>query len=62
VTEKESWNRNSDAAFGFGTMFRVSKCFNRSKESHYIFFISSTRQHKNLKSIGVHAENNDKIL
>ncbi len=46
MREKESKNRNSDATFQ--TIFRISKCFYRSKHKHFIYFIFIKAADKNI--------------
>jgi hypothetical protein len=41
MTEKESRNRNSDAAFG--TKYRIGKCFPKRKQKLYIYFFFNSQ-------------------
>jgi hypothetical protein len=36
IAEKQSWNKNIDAASG--TTFKINKCFQRSKQRLYMYF------------------------
>jgi hypothetical protein len=44
MTAKGSWNRNSDPAIR--TIFRISRCFQRSQQKLLKLSFSCTRQHK----------------
>ncbi len=46
MAEKKRWNRNSDAVFG--TIFRISKCFQRSKQK---LILLAEKAAKNLETI-----------